>query len=487
MLAKGPPPMASKRFVSLCLLLLCGVAGAQSVPHSSHVWMITEENHSFEDVVGNAQMPYYNQLIHQYGLATQFYSDQHSSLPALMWLVAGAAVEPNNDTTSCHHTEDNVVRELLKHGLTWRSYQVNMPSAGFQGLYGGADNLYYRRHNPLIDFSDVCPGTGQDTKSVPYSQIAADFAGDKTANYSYVTPDTDEDAHDGTLQEADEWLEENVPAILDRPEFQPGGDGILFVVWDEGTLGTDNRCSASVSQGCGGRTAALVIGPQVKHGYQSTVTYHNESVLKTVCTAMGLTTCPGAAQNAKPMSDFFTTESAYGSPSNSVVIASPGNGATISGAVHLIASASEDQSVKQTQVWDNGVKLGYYGDQINTTYNLSPGTHATTVLDLDSSYRVMHQSTVKYTVQTPISGVQVVSPTPGETVTPTVHIVGYATETVPIHQMQVWDNGVKLGWYAEASVNQYFSLTPGSHTVTILDLGSNNNVLHKSSVSYTVQ
>ena len=479
--------MASKRFVSLCLSLLCGVAGAQSVPHSSHVWMVTEENHSFEDVVGNSQMPYYNQLIHEYGLATQYYSDQHSSLPALMWLVAGAAVEPNNDTTSCHHTEDNVVRELLKRGLTWRSYQVNMPSAGFQGLYGGTDNLYYRRHNPLIDFSDVCPGTGQDTKSVPFSQIAADFAEDKTANYSYVTPDTDEDAHDGTLQEADEWLQENLPAILDRPEFRPDGDGILFLVWDEGTLGTDNRCSATVSQGCGGRLATLVIGPHVKPGYQSTITYHHENLLKTVCDAMGLSTCPGAAQKAAPMADFFTTESAYGSPSNSVVIASPGNGATISGAVHLIASASEDQTVKQTQVWDNGVKLGYYGTQIDTTYSLKPGTHATTVLDLDSSYRVMHQSTVTYKVQTPVSGVQLVSPTPGETVTPTVHIVGYATETVPIHQMQVWDNGVKLGWYAEASVNQYFSLSPGSHTVTILDLDNNNSVLHKSSVSYTVQ
>ena len=126
-----------------------------------------------------------------------------------------------------------------------------MPSAGFQGLYGGADNLYYRRHNPLIDFSDVCPGTGQNTKSVPFSQIAADFAQDKTANYSYVTPDTDEDAHNGTLQEADEWLEENVPAILDRPEFRPDGDGILFLVWDEGTLGTDNRCSSKVSQEIG--------------------------------------------------------------------------------------------------------------------------------------------------------------------------------------------------------------------------------------------
>ena len=90
----------------LCLLaclFFTGVASAQNVPRSAHVWMITEENHSYEDVVGNSQMPYYNQLISQYGVATQFYSDQHSSLPALMWLVAGAPVEPNNDTVSCNH------------------------------------------------------------------------------------------------------------------------------------------------------------------------------------------------------------------------------------------------------------------------------------------------------------------------------------------------------------------------------------------------
>jgi acid phosphatase len=449
--------------------------------------MITEENHSFEDVVGNSQMPYYNQLIRQYGLATQFYADQHSSLPALMWLVAGAAIEPNNDTTSCHHTEDNIVRELLKHGYTWRSYQEDLPSAGFQGLYGGTNNLYYRRHNPLIDFSDVCPGTGQAIKSVPFPQLTADLAQGYIVNYAYITPDSDEDAHNGTLQQADQWLQQNLPVILDRPEFRPGGDGIVFVVWDEGNLGTDNRCSSKVATGCGGRTATLVIGPQVKPGYQSTVTYHNENVLKTVCTAMGLATCPGAAQNAAPMADFFTAGPGSETPSNSVVISSPGNGATIAGLMHLIASASEDQTVSQTQVWDNGAKLGYYGTQIDTTYNLAPGAHATTVLDLNSSYRVIHQSTVTYKVQTPVSGVQIVSPTPGQTVSPTVHIVGYATETVPIHQMQVWDNGIKLGWYAEANVNQYFSLSPGSHTVTILDLDNNNSVLHKSSVSYTVQ
>jgi hypothetical protein len=451
------------------------------------VWIITEENHSYEDVVGSSEMPYYNQLANHYGLATQFYSNQHSSLPALMWFVAGAPVETNNDTVSCSHSEDNIVRELLKHGYTWRSYQENMPYAGFQGLYGGTDNDYYRRHNPLIDFSDVCPGTYQDTRSVPYSQMATDFARG-TVNYAYITPNATEDAHSGSLAAADQWLQANVPAILARPEFSSGGDGILFIVWDEATLATDNRCSATVSQGCGGRTATLVIGPRVKSGYKSTITYHNENVLKTTCVAMGLSTCPGAAQNAEPMADFFTTNPASVGALNGVAISTPGNGATVVGTVHLLASASESEAVSHTEVWDNGVKLGVYGTRIDATYNLAPGNHTTTVLDLNSAYKIIHQSAVKYTVQELVNGVQIISPTPDEALgMSTVHVVAQASESEAISQMQVWDNGTKLGWYSGANVNQYFTLRPGSHTVTVLDLDRNYNIIHQSSASYSVQ
>src|SRR5689334_20351781 len=114
------------------LAFLSDAARAQSIPRSSHVWVLTEENHSFEEVIGNdAGMPYFNKLVQQYGLATQFYSNQHSSLPALMWFVAGAAVETDNNTVSCKHNNDNIVRELLKQRYTWRSYQENMPYAGY--------------------------------------------------------------------------------------------------------------------------------------------------------------------------------------------------------------------------------------------------------------------------------------------------------------------------------------------------------------------
>jgi hypothetical protein len=479
----------SRRYLYLCsCLCLTGLASAQNVPRSSHVWVIAEENHSYEQVVGNSQMPYYNALIERSGLATQFYSDQHSSLPALMWFVAGAPVELNNATTSCGHTEDNIVRELLRRGYTWRSYQENMPHAGFQGLFGGVNNSYYRRHNPLIDFSDVCPGTGQDLNSVPYSQMATDWAQGRRVNFAYITPDADEDAHNGTLQAADEWLQANVPAILARPEFGSGGDGILFIVWDEGTLSTDSRCSASVATGCGGRTANLVIGPHVKEGFKSPITYHNENVLKTVCAAMGLSPCPGAAHRAAPMSDFFKT-STYGSTTtNSIAISNPENGATIVGEVHVTAIASESQTVSQTQVWDNGVKLGVYGTDIDAVYKLAPGEHEITVLDMDTSYKAIRHSVVTYNVRALIDGVQVISPSSNETIAMyTVHVVAHANERVAINQMQVWDNGVKLGRYLGADVDEYYNLAPGSHTITVTDLDNSYNTLHQSTVSYSVK
>lgn len=476
-----------RRCAFLCCVLSPALVIAQQVPRSSHVWIINEENHSYGQVVGSSQMPYFNSLIQEYTLATRFYSNQRSSLPALMWFVAGAPVTTNNSTTSCQLTHDNVVRELLNRGYTWRAYEDDMPYAGYQKLYGGTGGYYYRRHNPLIDFSDVCPGTGQDLNSAPFPQMAADFDDGTTVNFAWVTPDVMHDAESGTLLDADAWLQANVPAILARPEFASGGDGILFIVWDEGKSG-DYACSATVTSGCGGHTAIVLIGPQVKRGYRSTITYHNENVLATVCAAMGLSPCPGAAANAAPMADFFTTGSS-GNPSDSVLISSPASDSTISGSVHLIASASESQPVSQMQVWDNGVKLGAYpGDTVDQIYNLAAGQHKITVSDHDSSYKFLHKSSITCQVVAATMGVQVSSPVPNETFDSTsVQVIAQAQEPVPVRQMQVWDNGTKLGAYSGSSVNAYFNLAPGSHTVSVVDLDDQYNVLHRTRVSYSVQ
>ena len=72
--------------------------------------------------------------------------------------------------------------------------------------------------------------------SVPYSQFAKEAANHTTPNYAYISPNLQHDAHDGPPSAADSWLSQNVPTILALPEFQPGGDGILFIVWEKVTF-----------------------------------------------------------------------------------------------------------------------------------------------------------------------------------------------------------------------------------------------------------
>src|SRR5213594_4295546 len=113
------------RLLAVGALLFSALAWAR-VPQSRHVWIVTEENHSYESVIGNSNMPYFNSLARKYGLATQYYSEQHNSISALMWLVAGQAITGNNATTACFNS-DNVARHLISKGLTWRSYQEDLP------------------------------------------------------------------------------------------------------------------------------------------------------------------------------------------------------------------------------------------------------------------------------------------------------------------------------------------------------------------------
>lgn len=352
--------------ISAFLLLLITTIVSAQVPQSRHVWVVTEENHSYERVIGNSSMPYFNGLAKKYGLAAQYYAEQHNSISALMWLVAGKPITGNNSTTTCY-SADNIVRHLLLRGFTWQSYQEDLPYAGFTGI---SHLNYVRRHNPIIDFTDSC-APSEAVNSVPYSQFAKEAANHTTPNYAYISPNLQHDAHDGPPSAADSWLSQNVPTILALPEFQPGGDGILFIVWDEGDLSgngvpQDNRCSSTISSGCGGRVATLVIGPQVKVHHQSSVLYHHANLLRTVCDAMGFSSCPAGGASAKAMSDMF----------DSVNISAPLPNAVAASPIGIQAAASINVPVNATQIYvDHVLKYQVSGPAVNTQLSMKPGQH----------------------------------------------------------------------------------------------------------------
>src|SRR5438045_6176955 len=162
----------------VCLLQLLATFSLAQVPRSNHVWLITEENHSYEKAA--AAMPYLMSLGNQYGIATQSYADMHNSIATLMHLVAGKTVTTNN-TTTAFFSDDNLVRHMLSAGETWKSYQESLPYAGFLGVQSGD---YVRRHHPLPYFTKVNTPV-QSLNIVPYP---ADMTNDLAGHYNEAHP-----------------------------------------------------------------------------------------------------------------------------------------------------------------------------------------------------------------------------------------------------------------------------------------------------------
>jgi hypothetical protein len=89
-----------------------------------------------------------------------------------------------------------------------------------------------------------------------------------------------------------------------------------------------------------------------------------------------------------------------GTSETGVQVTLPANGATLTSPVTISATANENVSVSQMQVWIDGKKLGSYaGASVNTTATLAAGTHKISVLDLNSSYVNINKNIVTITVK----------------------------------------------------------------------------------------
>src|SRR5438445_1410377 len=122
--------------------------GTTLMPSFGHVAIVVLENTNYASMVGSASMPYFNSLINQYGLATQYYANTHPSIGNYFMMTTGQVLTNDDSQTpsSFPVSGDNVVRELLAAGKTWKSYAEDLPSVGYTG---GNTGNYPLRHNPL--------------------------------------------------------------------------------------------------------------------------------------------------------------------------------------------------------------------------------------------------------------------------------------------------------------------------------------------------
>lgn len=374
-------------FLLSVALLPAGLAIAEDhdrdarIPRLDHVFIIMMENHYIGQIVGNTNAPYFNQYLPTVNSATNYYGVGHPSLTNYLETVGGSnfgivndnspdwhntncvstlavpvdessapvtcpisgsgmdAATPAVDTTN-EGTPDEpiyndpipaakaigitIANQLVERGLTWKSYQENLPPYGpdmvnnSDGLISdvtqsepGMPKLYAVKHNPFVYFADVEAGKdpGLSLKQVvDFHQLFADLASGRVPNYSYIVPNQCHDQHgrgssemgtgcsvdENAIAQGDAALSVLIPAIKNSPAWKHGNNA-LVVVWDE----NDYSSLPNVVP----FTVETNYGPL---GKTSKVKYNHFSLLKTVEAGFGLDYLNHAGdKNVKAISDLF--------------------------------------------------------------------------------------------------------------------------------------------------------------------------------------
>ncbi len=286
-------------FVVVVVVAALGCGGSSSsdsipspnFPQFSHVILVVEENHGFSEVIGNGEMPYLNGLVSKYGLATQYFANTHPSIGNYFMLTTGQIVT-NDDGFTGTIDADNLVRELRPAGKTWKSYAESLPSQGFTGA---GEFPYKKGHNPFAYLTDVLNDSSQTQNLVSMPQFNSDVAANQLPSFSFVVPNELNNAHDGSLAAADQWLQQNIGRLIASSSFQ--NNGLLIITFDEANFD-------DVSHG-GGHIATVIISPKAKAGYRSTTFYQHQSTLRLILQGLGINKFPGAASGAPEMGEFF--------------------------------------------------------------------------------------------------------------------------------------------------------------------------------------
>ncbi len=265
------------------------------------------ENTSYQHIIGSAQAPYINQLARQYGLATQFYAITHPSLPNYFALTGGSTFGTNSDcdltTPSCPQNVANLADEIEQSGRTWVAYFESMPTP----CDATRQPPYTIHVDPFVYYTDIA-GNAQRCQShiLPYNQgqFFNDLSQNQIPNYVWLSPNLNNDMHNGTINQADSWLSTNVSRIMASQAFQ--NNGLIILTFDEGddgnSIDTAGCCNASPG---GGHIVTILISPLVRKGFQSTTPENHYSLLRTIDDAWGLSPLGNSAK-AAAMRGFFS-------------------------------------------------------------------------------------------------------------------------------------------------------------------------------------
>lgn len=286
-----------------------GATGASAAIQT--VYIVLEENHPWSAIKGNANAPYMNGLLATAAHSEQYYtpSTLHPSEPNYVWLEGGSnfglATDADPSATNLVKGKPHLVQLLNAAGISWKSYQDGITGTTCPIKSG---NRFAAKHDPMIFFDDVVgnPPSATNAYCIAHhgstTTLDADVKNGTTARYNFITPNLDNDMHDGTIRQADDWLRAHVGPIINSQTLM--AHAAVFITWDEGS---GNEAD--------GPMGMIVVSPFAKPGYADTAKpvpyyYTHSSTLLTFQKIFGVSqTALGDAGKAgtRDLSDLFAT------------------------------------------------------------------------------------------------------------------------------------------------------------------------------------
>ena len=292
--------------------------GGASVPPYDHVFVVINENHNYNQIIGNPAAPIINALANDYGLATSYTGVGDPSEPNYVAMLGGSTFGINNDDPYFFpgHTVQaaNLMSQLDGAGKSWKGYFQDLPYAGFRGYCYPAkcngipdsDTQYVAKHNGIVNFANM-QTPAEWAKQVPYMQLASDLSSGQTPNLSYIVADECNDMHgappwcvdsgksgdvDDTwlVSQGDKFVGQTVNQITSSPVWQSGNNAIV-VTFDEGNVASD-------------KVATVVVTNHGPRGVKDNTSYDHYSLLASLQQAFGLG-CLLNSCSATPMAPLF--------------------------------------------------------------------------------------------------------------------------------------------------------------------------------------
>jgi acid phosphatase len=264
-------------FVALLAVVHVPAADAGLLPRPDHVVVVIEENRSFMQIMDtNNHDSFIHALAKRGTLFTRSYGVTHPSQPNYMALFSGSTHGITNNFCPLAFDSDNLATVLLDAGLSFASYAESLPEAGDMTCLSG---VYARKHNPVVNWQGSrLPGEINKR----FADFPQDFS--RLPTIAFVIPDMNNDMHDGSFADADNWLKMHIAPYVD---WAMKHNSLLILTWDEDHYQSNNRI------------ATIMVGPMVQAG-TSDQRINHYNVLRTLLDFYDLSPL-GASSDAEPI------------------------------------------------------------------------------------------------------------------------------------------------------------------------------------------